>query len=150
MARAQGDVKGAMSSFDAALKIDPKNVAVRLSRASLNIAEGKYPAADEDLDPILKTSPDNFMASYLRALERDRQKALRRGGSPLRPHLPVFPRFAAGYYLQGATKYALGQYAEAEASSTSISPRFPATRRRRGSLPPRRCASIRRRARSTI
>ena len=42
LARAQGDAKAAMSLFDAALKIDPKNVAVRLSRASLNIAEGNY------------------------------------------------------------------------------------------------------------
>ncbi len=115
MARAQGDVKGAMSSFDAALKIDPKSIPVRLSRASLNIAEGKYPAADEDLDPILKTSPDNFMASYLRALERDRQKRYAEADHLFDLISPLFPRFAAGYYLQGATKYALGQYAEAEA-----------------------------------
>ena len=62
-----------MNEFDAALQIDPENVRVRLSRASLNIVGGKY-KADEDLDPILKASPNNFMASYLRALEDAKQQ----------------------------------------------------------------------------
>jgi cellulose synthase operon protein C len=114
LARAQGDLKAAMSHFDAALKIDPKSLPVRLSRASLNIAEAKYKDADADLTPILKTSPNDFMANYLRGLERARQQQYAAADQILDRISPVFPRFVAGFYLQGATKFALGQYAEAE------------------------------------
>ncbi len=82
--------KAAMSHFDAALKIDPKNVAVRLSRASLNIAEGKYKAADEDLDPILKANPDNFMANYLRAFEHAKQQQYAAADRSVRPLVADF------------------------------------------------------------
>jgi cellulose synthase operon protein C len=44
--RSRGDQEGAMRLFDQALKIDPKNVSVQLSRANVNIALGKYKAAD--------------------------------------------------------------------------------------------------------
>jgi cellulose synthase operon protein C len=53
MLRSRGDQEGALHMFDEALKIDPKSVAARLSRANVNIAQGKFKAADEDLDPIL-------------------------------------------------------------------------------------------------
>ena len=114
LARAQGDLKTAMSLFEAALKIDPKNVSARLSRANLNVAEGNYAAADEDLDPILKASPGNFMASYLRALELAKQQKYAAADRLFDRISPIFPRFPAGYYLQGATKLALGQSAQAE------------------------------------
>ena len=44
-----------------------------MSRANVNIALGKYKAADEDIDPILKVSPDHFMANYLRGVEFAKQ-----------------------------------------------------------------------------
>ena len=114
LARGQGNPKAAMSLFDAALKIDPKNVAVRLSRASLNVGQGNYKAADEDLGPILKASPDNFMANYLHALELAKQQKYAAADRLFDRLSPFFSRFPAGYYLQGATKLALGQFAQAE------------------------------------
>ena len=54
-------------------KIDPKNMLAHLSRANINIAQGKFKIADEDLDPILKASPNIFTANYLRALELAKQ-----------------------------------------------------------------------------
>ena len=114
LARAHGDAKAAMSQFDAALKIDPKNAAVLLSRASLNIAEGNYKAADEDLNPVLKANPDNFMANYLRGFELTRQQKYVAADHLFDRLSPVFTKFPAGYYLQGVTKLALGQFAQAE------------------------------------
>jgi len=115
LARAQGDTQAALTHFNAALQIDPKNVAVRLSRASLSIAEGKYNVADEDLDPILKANPNSFMANYLRALEDAKQQQYTAADRLFERLSPMFARYPAGYYLQGATKFALGQYAQAEA-----------------------------------
>ena len=114
LARAHGDTKTAMSQFDAALKIDPKNVGVLLSRASLNIAEGNYKAADDDLNPVLKANPDNFMANYLHAFELTRQQKYVAADHLFDRLSQFFPKFPAGYYLQGLTKLALGQFAQAE------------------------------------
>jgi cellulose synthase operon protein C len=69
MLRSRGDQDGAIRLFDEALKIDPKNTLAHLSRANINIALGKYKVADDDLDPILRAAPNNFMANYLRGLE---------------------------------------------------------------------------------
>jgi hypothetical protein len=35
---------------------------------------GEFAAADQDLDPILQASPENFMANYLRGLEYVKQQ----------------------------------------------------------------------------
>jgi cellulose synthase operon protein C len=118
LARANGDVQAAKNDFDAALRIDPQNPAARLSRASLNIAQGKYEAADEDLNPILKTNPNNFMANYLQAVEEGGQKQYAAADRLLDRLSPAFDQFPAGYYVQGAIKLELGQYAQAEAILT--------------------------------
>ena len=114
MARARGDLEGALRLFDDAMKIDPKNALAHLSRANVYIAEGKFKAADEDLDPILKASPNNFMANYLRGLELAKQQKYAEADRTFDRISSAFPAFWAGYYLQGATKLALGQYAQAE------------------------------------
>ena len=114
LARSQGDSIAAMSLFEAALKIDPKNVSARLSRASLNVAQANYKAADEDLVPILKANPDNFMVNYLRAVELAKQQKYAAADHIFDRLSPLFAKFPAGYYTQGATKLALGQFAQAE------------------------------------
>ena len=116
MLRIRGDQEGAMRLFDQALKIDPKNIAVHLSRADVNITLEKYKTADEDIDPILKADPNNFMANYLRALELAKQQKYAEADRIFDRISPGFAAFWAGYYVQGATKLALGQYAQAETS----------------------------------
>jgi len=114
MLRSRSDQAGAIRLFDEALKIDPKYVLARLSRANVNIALGKYDAANEDLDPILKAAPNNFMANYLKALELAKKQDYAAADRIFDRISPGFSVFWAGYYLQGATKFALGQYAQAE------------------------------------
>jgi predicted Zn-dependent protease len=77
---------------------------------------GKYQAADEDIDPILKASPNQFMANYLRGLELAKQQKYAEAHRIFDRISQGFAAHWAGYYLQGLTKFALGQYAEAEAS----------------------------------
>ncbi|MGC1888931.1 MAG: XrtA/PEP-CTERM system TPR-repeat protein PrsT [Stellaceae bacterium] len=125
MLRSRGDQDGALRLFDEALKIDPKNMLAHLSRANLSVALGKYKVADEDLDPILKSSPNNFMANYLRGLELAKKQDYTAADRIFDRISPAFQVFWAGYYLQGATKLALGQSAQAEAILAKYLTRVP-------------------------
>jgi cellulose synthase operon protein C len=116
MLRSRGDQQGALRLIDEALKIDPKNVSAHLSRADLDIALGKYKAADEDIDPILKADPNQFMANYLRGLELAKLQKYVEADRIFDRIGQGFAAFWSGYYPQGMTKFALGQYAQAEAS----------------------------------
>ena len=125
MLRSRGDQDGAVRLFDEALKIDPKNLLAHLSRANVNITLGKYKAADEDLDPILKSSPNNFMANYLRGLELAKKQDYAAADRIFDRISPAFSMFWTGYYLQGATKLALGQSAQAETLLAKYLTRVP-------------------------
>src|SRR4029077_16126671 len=116
MLRGRGDQDGAMRLFNEAIKIDRKIVTAQLSRSDVNIALGKYKLADEDIDPILKVSPGHFMANYLRGVELAKQQKYAEADRIFDRIGPGFAEFWPGYYLQGATKLKLGQYAQAETS----------------------------------
>jgi putative PEP-CTERM system TPR-repeat lipoprotein len=125
MLRSRGDQDGAVRLFDEALKLDPKNLLAHLSRANINITLGKYKVADEDLDPILKSAPNNFMANYLRGLELAKKQDYAAADRIFDRISPAFSVFWAGYYLQGATKLALGQSAQAESLLAKYLTRVP-------------------------
>ena len=125
MLRARGDLDGAMRSFEEVLKINPNDVIGRLGRANINIARGNFSAADGDLDPILKTAPNHFLANYLRALELAKQQKYADADRILDHISPGFATFSAGYLLQGETKLALGQSAQAEFILAKYLSHFP-------------------------
>jgi len=114
MMRFRGNLEEAMRLFDEAVQIDPKDLRAILGRAEVNIIRGEFKAADEVLDPILQATPDNFMANYLRAAELSDQQQYATSDRILDHISPGFARFPFGYNLQGATKFALGQFEAAE------------------------------------
>jgi putative PEP-CTERM system TPR-repeat lipoprotein len=114
MLRARGDLDGALHLFRQALQLDPGNLKAVLGRAEAHLARGEFTAADADLDPILQAAPDNFMANYLRGLEQVKQQQYADAVRTLDHISSVFRVFPAGYYLQGAAKFALGQFDQAE------------------------------------
>src|SRR5437868_3978058 len=69
-----GDASGAVRLFGEALDIDPDYQLARLGRANVNVARGEFAAADEDIDLVLRGTPTNFMANYLRGLEYAKQQ----------------------------------------------------------------------------
>jgi len=109
-----GDANGAVRLFGEALEIDPDYQLARLSRANVNVARGEFAAADADLDPVLQASPKNFMAKYLRGLEYVRQQNYVAADQIFSAIAGAFTAFPYGYYVQGATKFALGQAEAAE------------------------------------
>ncbi len=132
MLQLRGDPSGAIRLYNEALTVDPKNLPAHLSRANVNIALGNFPAADEDLDPILKTMPNHFMANYLRAVELVKKKQYEDADRILDRISSVFPKFWGGYYSQGATKLALGQFAQAESLLGKYLARVPDDHRAAG------------------
>ncbi len=110
----RGDANGAVQLFGEALEIDPDYQLARLSRANVNVARGEFAAADQDLDPILQASPENFMAKYLRGLEYVKQQNYTAADQIFHAIAGTFAAFPYGYYVQGATKFALGQFGPAE------------------------------------
>jgi putative PEP-CTERM system TPR-repeat lipoprotein len=110
----RGDANGAVRLFGEALEIDPDYQLARLSRANVNIARGEFATADQDLDPILQASPKNFMAKYLRGLECVKQQNYTMADQIFASIASAFTAFPYGYYVQGATKFALGQFGPAE------------------------------------
>src|SRR5437660_3754142 len=65
------------------------------------------------------------MANYLRGLELAKQQQYAAADRIFDRISPAFPVFWAGYYLQGATKLALGQYAQAETILAKYLTRVP-------------------------
>src|SRR5262249_50195015 len=125
MLQLRGDPNGAVRLYDEVLKIDPKNLPAQLGRANVYIALGNFPAADEDLDPILKRLPNHFIANYLKAVELAKKQQYKDADRILDRISPGFPKLWGGYYIQGAIKLELGQYAQAESILGKYLARFP-------------------------
>jgi Tfp pilus assembly protein PilF len=53
----RSDANGAVQAFGEALEIDPDYQLAQLSRANVNVAQGEFAAADQDLDPIRSCRP---------------------------------------------------------------------------------------------
>ena len=121
----RGDADGAVRLFDEALEIDPDYQLARLSRANVNVGRGEFAAADQDIDPILQASPKNFMANYLRGLEYVRRQNYTAADQIFHTIGATFTAFPYGYYMQGATKFALGQFGEAEGILRDYLKHFP-------------------------
>jgi putative PEP-CTERM system TPR-repeat lipoprotein len=121
----RGDANGALQAFGEALEIDPDYQLAHLSRANVNIMRGEFAAADQDLDPILRASPENFMANYLRGLEYVKQQNYIAADQIFHTIANTFRAFPYGYYVQAATKFALGQFGPAESILRDYLKHFP-------------------------
>jgi len=121
----RGDVDGAIARFGDALAVDPNNRTAHLSRANLNLGRSDYAAVDKDIDPILANSPQDFGANYLRALEFFRKRDFAAADKIFDRLSPKFDDMVQGLYVQAATKYALGQYGQADDAIAKYVARVP-------------------------
>jgi tetratricopeptide (TPR) repeat protein len=113
MLHSRGDRDGALRLFDDVLAIDPKNGQAHLGRANINIGLGKFKVADEDIDPILKATPNNFMAN-------SRPELLSNSNTPLQIEYltasALLFRNSGRDIIPGATKLALDNLPRRKAS----------------------------------
>ncbi len=123
--RNSGDLKGAVAVFQKILEKSPNDLAARLSRGNVLLVLGRLGDAQKDIDVALKVAPRSIPANYLEALLMARQGNLDKADDILGKISPSFIALPQGYYLQGAVKYALGQYEQAETSLTKYLARKP-------------------------
>ena len=114
--RSTGDFSGAIAEFDKILAKHPNDLAARLSRGNVLIVLGRLDDAQKDIDAALKIAPHSIPAIYLDALLLAREGHLDKADDLLDTISQSFTALPQGYYLQGAVKYALGQYEQAETS----------------------------------
>ena len=125
MLRGAGDLDGAVKAFDEILAKSPKDLGALLSRGNVLLVMNRLPDAQRDVDAALKLSPRSIPANYLNALLLARQGSLDKADDLLSKLAPSFSALPQGYYLQGAVKYALGQYEQADISLTKYLARKP-------------------------
>lgn len=77
VAHVSGNLQGALTAYDHALKSDADNIEARVSRAGIYIDLGRPADAAKDVVEIQKIAPDEPRAAYLQALlaERDNKPA---------------------------------------------------------------------------
>ncbi len=123
--RASGDLNGAVAEFDKILATHPNDLGALLSRGNVVLVLGRTADAQRDIEAALKLAPRSIPANYLDALLLARQGQLEKADDLLTKISPSFTMLPQGYYLQGAMKYALGQYEQAETSLTKYLARKP-------------------------
>jgi putative PEP-CTERM system TPR-repeat lipoprotein len=125
MLRGAGDLEGAVKVFDGILAQYPNDLGALLSRGNVLLVLNRLPDAQRDVDAALKLSPRSIPANYLDALLLAREGQLDKADDLLNKVAPSFGAMPQGYYLQGAIKYALGQYEQADISLTKYLARKP-------------------------
>ncbi len=119
-----GNPERALSAADTALENHPDNIEIRYSRAMLLDSQGEFEKAEQDLERILETQPDNAVAlnalGYILTVRTDRldearqyiERALR-----LDPENPaILDSMGWVLYRQGDTEGALDHLSEAWAT----------------------------------
>ena len=121
VAHVRGELKVAVGWYDKALQMRPLDVEARVSRAGLLMDLGRLDDAEADIESLLKTSPIEPRASYLKALLAERQgkqadarDAYNRVTGLLDPVPPEFLRYRPQLLmLGGMSHYALRQFEKA-------------------------------------
>ena len=80
---------------------------------------------DKDLDAVLKVSPKDFRANYIRALEHFKKRNFEAADKILEQLSPAFASMPSGLYVQAATKYGRGQYGQASDAIAKYVARVP-------------------------
>lgn len=73
LALADGDMKGALDAFGKSIAVDPKYIEARVARATALVELGELDQAAQDLAVLLRLSPLEPRANYVRALHSARR-----------------------------------------------------------------------------
>lgn len=98
----------AYAAYRRADKLQPGNLAVRLGKASTDIATQKWTDAQNEVDAILAESPNAPLANYLQGVLSFRNKDSERAVSALQTALKYAPNDTASHLLIGTVYFGKG------------------------------------------
>ncbi len=114
IARAQSKAKDAISSYEAALKEDPRNFIARLNLAGTYIGDNQTDLAQQQVDELKKLSPRHPGVTYLEALIAFNKKDFTKAHDAITLSLAALPSNGAAQLLAGAIATVTNQPAQAE------------------------------------
>lgn len=110
LARAKGDVEGALAAYGKALAQHPDDLGLRVGRAMIFISANRLDEAQKDVDTALEQAPYSLTPNFLAGLLLARRGDLHGADDQLTGVSGAFESLPNGFYVLGAVKYALGQY----------------------------------------
>jgi tetratricopeptide (TPR) repeat protein len=108
----EGNTELALNEVNKAITLEPENSKILKQRATYLSSLGKFSDAVSDLSNILKTSPEDFDARYLRAGAALNAKQIELAKSDIQLYLKYFTA-ENSFYLAGQIYYAAGEYLNA-------------------------------------
>ena len=119
--------KNAKAEFDAALKLDPKNVDLLIGRGQASGLAGDYWAALDDLNAALDIDPKRADALVLRAASYRRVKAEDLAMDDVNRAISIDPDFPDAYVERGILMAIKGDYDAAKRDWTKVVQMAPDT-----------------------
>jgi len=119
--------KNAKAEFDAALKLDPKNVDLLIGRGQASGLGGDYWAALDDLNAALDIDPKRADALVLRAASYRRVKAEDLAMDDVNRAIAIDPDFPDAYVERGILMAIKGDYEAAKRNWTKVIEMAPDT-----------------------
>ncbi len=114
IARAQGDTKDAIVSYETAIKQNPRNFLARLSMTSALIGDNRFDEAQKQVDQLKAMSPRHPGVNYLDALVAFRRNDYNKANDAITLSLSAMPNNGAAQMLAGAINVGLNQPQQAE------------------------------------
>jgi tetratricopeptide (TPR) repeat protein len=111
--RAEGDTAGAIAAFTKVLETNPASLPAIAGRIDALISENKLSEAQRDVSLTLKQSHHSQIA-FLAALILARQDKIAEADRLLTMTYSAFSHMPIGYYLEGVSRFRLGQFEMAD------------------------------------
>lgn len=109
----QGDLKGALASYDKAIAADGENVSAYLARGIANHNLGNLEAADADLSKALEKNDQLSNAWVHRGMVRWDLGQWEKGASDVKRGVAITPKVAVAWFYLGLEAYRNGKWDEA-------------------------------------
>jgi putative PEP-CTERM system TPR-repeat lipoprotein len=111
---------GALATFNAVVKANPRNVEGLLGRAATLIDLNRDAEAQKDLDAALELTPKHPLGLYLNALILSKKHDYANAQAVLQRAGPALDNYLPAQYLRGAIAYAQGNLEQASANLTGF------------------------------
>ncbi|MFZ6691580.1 XrtA/PEP-CTERM system TPR-repeat protein PrsT [Undibacterium sp. SXout20W] len=111
---AQSDTSGAISCFDTALKLHPKDVAAHIEKANIEIKLKQFDQAQADIKAATDLRPQNPNAMFSQAVLYLSQGKNQESLNALAPILKNAPQYLPAILISGIANFSLGSTKQSE------------------------------------